>query len=227
MATSAFSVTGLVSGIDYNSMISQIMTLERQPETRMQSQQADYNKTISIYGDLSAKLAALKTAAEGLNTATNFYARTASSSDPTVFDATAASSAAAGNYSITATALAQANRVASSPVADESSTVSVASGNFSFHVGAAGATTTVAVDTTTTLANLRDAINAQKGDAEASIINDGTGYRLALTSKTSGAANAITVTENVTSLGLPTGPVAGEQHSRRPRTPRSVSTRYR
>lgn len=207
MAT--FSVSGLTSGIDYNTMIDQIMALERQPITRMQSQQADYNKTISVYGDLSSKLAALKTAAEGLKTATSFYARTASSSDATVFDATAASSAAAGNYSITVTALAQAHRVASSPVAAESSTVSLASGNFSFHVGAAGATTTVAVDATTTLANLRDAINAQKGDAEATIINDGTGYRLVLTSKTSGAANAITVTENVTSLGLPTGPVVG------------------
>ncbi|HEX7524568.1 MAG TPA: flagellar filament capping protein FliD, partial [Candidatus Deferrimicrobium sp.] len=206
---STFSVSGLTSGIDYNTMIDQIMKLERQPETRMQTQQAAYNKTISVYGDLSSKLAALKTAAEGLKTTTSFYARTASSSDATVFDATAASSAAAGNYSITVTALAQAHRVASSPVAAESSTVSVASGNFSFHVGAAGTMTTVAVDTTTTLANLRDAINAQNGDAEASIIYDGTGYRLALTSKTSGAVNAITVTENVTSLGLPTGPVAG------------------
>lgn len=207
MAT--FSVGGLMSGIDYNSMISQIMTLERQPITTMQARQADYNKTISVYGDLSSKLSALKTAAEGLKTATSFYARTASSSDATVFNVTAASSAAAGNYSITVTALAQAHRIASSSVAAETSTVSVASGNFSFHVGAAGATTTVAVDTTTTLANLRDAINAKNGDAEATIINDGTGYRLVLTSKSSGVANPITVTENVTSLGLPTGPVAG------------------
>jgi len=209
LAASTFSVSGLSSGIDYNTMIDQIMKLERQPITRMQSRQADYNKTISVYGDLSSKLAALKTAAEGLKTATGFYARTASSSDATVFSATAASSAAAGNYSIAVTALAQAHRVASSPVAAESDTVSVASGNFSFHVGTAGDTTTVAVDATTTLANLRDAINTMNGDAEATIINDGTGYRLVLTSKTSGVSNPITVTENVTSLGLPTGPVAG------------------
>jgi flagellar hook-associated protein 2 len=204
-----FSVGGLMSGINYNEMIDQIMTLERKPITLMQGRQTDYNKKISVYGDLSSKLAALKTAAEGMKTATSFYARAAASSDATVFGATAASSAAAGNYSITVTALAQAHRVASSPVAAETSTVSVASGNFSFHVGAAGATTTVAVDATTTLANLRDAINAQNGDAEATIINDGTGYRLVLTSRTSGVDNPVTVTENVTSLGLPTGPVAG------------------
>lgn len=206
MAT--FSVGGLMSGINYNDMIDKIMSLERQPITRMQARQAEHNKKISVYGDLSSKLAALKTAAEGLKTATGFFARTAASSDATVFGAAASSSAVPGNYSITVTALAQAHRVASSPVAAESSTVSVAGGNFSFRVGA-GAVTTVAVDTTTTLANLRDAINAKNGDAGATIINDGTGYRLVLTSKTSGVANSITVTGNVTSLGMPTGPVAG------------------
>jgi flagellar hook-associated protein 2 len=206
MAT--FSVGGLMSGINYNEMIDQIMKLEREPITRMQAQQTGYNKRISVYGDLSAKLAVLKTAAEGLKTASSFYAKKASSSDATVFDATAASSAAAGNYSITVTALAQAHRIASSPVSAETSTVSTASGDFSFTVGS-GAATTVAVTTTTTLANLRDAINAEDGDAEASIINDGTGYRLVLTSKTSGSANAVVVTANVTSLGLPSGPVSG------------------
>jgi len=206
MAT--FSVSGLVSGIDYEDMISKIMELEHKPITRMQDQQADYNKQISVYGDLSAKLAALKTAAEGLKTASSFYARQASSSDETVFEAAAGSQAAAGNYTITVTTLAQAHRIASSQVSAETGTVSTSSGNFSFTVGG-GPATTVAVDATTTLANLRDAINEADGDAEASIINDGTGYRLVLTSRESGASNAIVVTENATSLGLPSGPVSG------------------
>jgi flagellar hook-associated protein 2 len=203
-----FSVGGLMSGIDYNDMITKIMDLERQPVTRMQSQQADYNKKISVYGDLSAKLAALKTAAEGLKTTANFYARKAAPGDETVLDAAASSSAAAGNYTVTVTTLAQAHRIASSQVSAETDTVSAAGGNFSFQV-AGGDVTTVAVDATTTLANLRDAINAARGGAEASIINDGTGYRLVLTSKVSGEGNAITVTENATSLGLPIGPVSG------------------
>lgn len=206
MAT--FSVSGLVSGINYDDMISKIIAVDSQPITMLQNRQADYNKQISVYGDLSSKLAALKTAAEGLKTTASFYAKTASSSDTTVFDATAASSAAAGNYSITVTALAQAHRIASSPVAADSSTISAVGGNFSFQVGS-GAVTTVAVDATTTLAQLRDGINAAKGGAQASIINDGTGYRLVLTSSNSGATNAIVVTENATSLALPTGPVAG------------------
>jgi len=202
------SVGGLVSGINYDEMISKIIAADSQPITMMQSRQADYNKRISVYGELSAKLAALKTAADGLRTASSFYSKMASSSDATVFDATAGSSASAGNYSITVTTLAQAHRVASSTVASEATAVSAGSGNFSFQVGG-GATTTVAVDATTTMAELRDGINAARGGAEASIIFDGTAYRLILTSKTSGVANAVTVTENATTLALPTGPVAG------------------
>ncbi|MBI5575339.1 MAG: flagellar filament capping protein FliD [Deltaproteobacteria bacterium] len=206
MAT--FSVGGLSSGIDYNSMIEQIMKLERQPITRLESKKADYNKKISVYGELSSKLAALKTAANALRTASSFYAKNASSSDDAVFTSTAASSAAVGNYSISVTTLAQAHRIASSPVAAETTVVSSATGNFSFTVGG-GAATTVVVSTETTLENLRDAINAEDGDAEASIIYDGSGYRLVLTSKESGASNGIVVTENVSTLGLPSGPVSG------------------
>ena len=206
MAT--FTVSGLVSGINYDDMITKIIAADSQPITLMQSRQADYNKQISVYADLSAKLASLQTAADALRTASSFYAKKASSSDATVFDATAGSSAAAGNYSITVTALAQAHRIASSTVASEASAVSGVSGTFSFQVGG-GAVTTVTVAATTTLAQLRDGINAAKGGAEASIINDGTGYRLVLTSRNSGAANTVVVTENGTSLALPTGPVAG------------------
>jgi flagellar hook-associated protein 2 len=205
---STFSVSGLVSGIDYNEMIAQITELGRQPITRMETRQTAFKKKISLYGDLSSKLDALKTAAESLKTASNFYSRAASASDEDVCNVTASSSAAKGNYSLTVTRLAQAHRIASSAVEAETSTVSSGSGNFSFKVGD-GETTTVAVDATTTLQNLRDAINAADGDAEASIINDGTSYYLILTSNDSGAANAVTVTENATSLGMPTGPVSG------------------
>jgi len=80
------SVGGLVSGINYDEMISKIIAAESQPIAMMQSRQADYNKKISVYGDLSSKLAALKTAADGLRTASSFYVKTASSSDATRAD---------------------------------------------------------------------------------------------------------------------------------------------
>lgn len=208
MAT--FSVSGLISGIDYNSMIEQIIELERKPIELKEDRQEAYQKKISKYGELSSLLDTLKSASEGLKTSTDFLARTAESSDEDVCNVSASSTASEGNYTVVVTKLAQAYRAASSAVAAEDSVVASGSGNFSFQVGA-GDTVTVAVTATTTLNELAAAINTATDDAEASVINDGTGYRLVLKSAASGAANGITVTENATSLGLPTGPVPGGQ----------------
>jgi flagellar hook-associated protein 2 len=205
---STFSVSGLISGIDYNAMIEQIIELERKPISLQESRQEAFKTKVSKYGELSSKLDALKTAAEGLKTGTDFYARSAEAADETVFNATAGSSASEGNYAIEVIRLAQAHRIASTPVAAETSTVASGAGSFSFQVGA-GEPVTVAVTAATTLVELAGAINTATDDAEASVINDGTGYRLVLKSAASGAGNAITVTANATSLGLPTGPVSG------------------
>jgi flagellar hook-associated protein 2 len=207
---STFSVSGLISGIDYNSMIEQIIELERQPITLKETRQKAYETKISKYGELSSKLDALKTASDELKSSTSFYSRSAEASDETIFNAAASSSATEGNYTVVVTLLAQAHRIASSPVESGTSTVAAGSGNFSFQVGA-GAAVTVAVDATTTLETLAAAINTATDEAEASVINDGTGYRLVLKSGAPGVGNGITVTENATSLGLPTGPVPGGQ----------------
>jgi flagellar hook-associated protein 2 len=95
-------------------------------------------------------------------------------------------------------------------VATATTAVASGVGTFSFRVGG-GDPVTVAVDATTTLEGLAGAINSATDDAQASVINDGTGYRLVLRSAASGEANTITVTANATSLGLPSGPVAGGQ----------------
>jgi flagellar hook-associated protein 2 len=76
-------------------------------------------------------------------------------------------------------------------------------GNFSFKVGAAGAVTDIAITTTTTLEELRDAINSANAGVSASILNDGTAtnpYRLILTSNATGSDQQIQITSNVTSL---------------------------
>lgn len=202
------SIGGLSSGIDYNALIDQMMQIARRPIALLQARQSSYKEKTSVYDELSTKLSALMTAAGNLRTEANFYVRKASASDTTIFDAAAASTAATGSYGVTVIWLAQAHRIASSGLAAETSTVGSSSGDFSFQVGS-GSVTTVAVTAATTLQELRDAINAANGDAEASIINDGSLYRLVLTSKNPGAANAITVTANITALGFPSGPVVG------------------
>ncbi|MBI4620088.1 MAG: flagellar hook protein, partial [Desulfobacterales bacterium] len=91
---------GVSSGIDYNQLIASLMEVERQPLYRLQSKQSGYNTQISVYGGISSRLSAIKTAMDNLRTTSNFYAKTVSVSDTTVLDATVSNSAAAGNYTV-------------------------------------------------------------------------------------------------------------------------------
>ena len=73
-------------------------------------------------------------------------------------------------------------------------------GRLTLQVGS-GTPTTVTVDArNATLQGLADAVNAAGGDVKASVINDGSAapYRLLLTASKTGAANAISVTNNLT-----------------------------
>ena len=198
MAT--FSVGGLMSGIDYNSMIQQIMKLEHRPLDLKADRQKVFQTKISSYGELSSLLSKLKSAADGLKTDSSFYTRKAEAGNKDVLNVSASASAAEGNYSVVVNKLAQAHRIASSGVADGNATVASGAGSFTFSVGS-GEAVTVDVNETTTLNDLAAAINSKKGSGvEASVINDGTNSRLVLKSTSSGKDSEITVTENGTNL---------------------------
>jgi len=146
----------------------------------------------------------LKTAADGLKTSTNFYARQVEASNKDVLSVSAASGAAEGNYTVNVTQLAQAHRIASSGVADGDATVATG-GNFSFKVSG-GEEVTVSFDGPTTLNDLAAAINSSRdGGVEASVINDGVNSRLVLKSISSGESSAIEITRNDTNLGFGEG----------------------
>lgn len=200
------ATSGVVSNIDYSSLIQSLVSVRRQSVTQLEADKKTLEKTRSAYGTLSTKVQELKTAADALRTATGFKAFTASSSDTNLSTATASSSASAGTYSLKITTIARAHKIAANGVAAETSTVAAAPGVFEFKVGA-GAVQSVAVDATTTLSGLRDSINGLKAGVTAAIVNDGAGatpYRLILTSDKTGTANGVTITTNNTSLNFAT-----------------------
>ena len=59
-------VGGLVSGLDTENIISQMMTLERRPILLLQGREADFLAKISAMGTMKSGLAALQTAASSL-----------------------------------------------------------------------------------------------------------------------------------------------------------------
>jgi len=200
--------TGLVSGIDIDSLISQIQDVQRRPIVQLQTRQATFQKQISSLFDVSSKLSTLLAVATSVNNPANFNTRTASvtktSAGVSLLTATADSTATIGSYALTVQQLAQANKKASQGFVDQNTTaVASGDGTFKFKVGSSGTEYSATVSSATTLQGLRDAINSAGGSVTASIINDGTGsnpYRLVLAANSQGSANTITITNNDTTL---------------------------
>ncbi len=200
----AISSPGIGSGLDINSIVTQLMTLERRPITLLDQKEAGLQAKLSAYGSVQGALANLQTAVAALATTAKFTANTATSADPLVLAASASSVADAGSYTIDVTTLAKAHSIASS-TAFTNTTSNLGSGTLTIEFGSysggvftlnpdKGATSITIDPTQNTLASVRDKINAAGAGVSANIVNDGTGYRLVLTSKDTGTANALRIT---------------------------------
>ena len=116
MANSTLSVGGLATGIDTKSLVSQLMALERQPETLLTAQKTAAQKQIDAYNLLNTSLANFKTVMAGMNTSSTFQSMTASVADSTFMTAQASSSAASGVHTVTVNNLATFQRQVSDQI---------------------------------------------------------------------------------------------------------------
>jgi flagellar hook-associated protein 2 len=202
------STSGLVSGLNTDEIISQLLSLKRQPITLLEQRQTTIQTKLASLLNVSTKVSDLKNAAASLNHIENFNTRNVSvsknASGVDIVTATVSSDAVKGSHTVEVSQLAQAHKIAAQGFSDENTTaVASGSGKFSFKAGAGGAVTDITVTSTMTLQGLRDAINNAKAGVTASIVNDGTAtnpYRLVLNSDTSGAAKSIQITTNDTTL---------------------------
>ncbi len=202
------SSTGLSSGINYQELIAKSLEIERRPITLLEERKVSLSTISAEYTKLSTTLSTLKASSTALADVAAFNPNTTSVSKTSggteLIRAVAGRTASEGLYQVTVNQLAQAHSIASQGFVDNTTTaVASSSGTLTFRVGAGGKETSVSVNSTTTLTQLRDAINSANGDATASILNDGSGsnpYRLVLTAKKPGLARSITVTSNPTTL---------------------------
>src|SRR4051795_2644984 len=107
--------TGLSSGIDYSTMITQLMQIEAQPQTLLKSQLSDVQDKASALRQVNTAFAALGSAAQALTKAGAWNPAKATSTSTTVA-ATASAGAQPGSLSFTVNQLATAHSV----VADKS-----------------------------------------------------------------------------------------------------------
>jgi hypothetical protein len=203
--TPALSSPGIGSGLDVNAIVDKLMAVERQPLDQLNTKETTVQSQISAYGTLKSALAALQGAVHTLASPTPFRSMTATFADQDVASASVSDGAVAGSYSVEVAQLAQAHKLASNGFASLASSVGSGALTFTFGTYSGGVFTPNAqngVKTVTitpaqsSLAGIRDAVNAANIGVTASIVNDGSanGQRLVFTSSTTGAANSLKIT---------------------------------
>ncbi|SOD71346.1 flagellar hook-associated protein 2 [Jatrophihabitans sp. GAS493] len=183
----AFSISGLASGIDTASLISQLMVVAAAPQTQLKTQLNTENSVIAAYQAINTKIAAVQTAAEALKSASTWSAATVASSNTSVV-ATASATAAAGSsatFDVTQVARAQTSTFATAGGVVISGTPP----NFTITTG--GNTTSITAASGTPAA-VAAAINSAGVGVRASVVNTDAGPILQLTSTGTGTANSFT-----------------------------------
>lgn len=194
----AITFGGLASGLDTASIITAVMNAERIPYTQLQKKQTNVNSAKDTVSALSAKFSALKTAAQALSTPDGFSSLKASSSSSSVV-ATVTGAGSAAAYSIKVTSVAKEQRNHSATFASASADLGQ-TGQLDLTIG--GTTKNIAVEATDSLTDIAAKINGSGARVNASILYDGTSYRMVLRGLDTGAANAVSFGETGTSLGL-------------------------
>ena len=200
---------GVGSGLDLTGLLDQLQEAERgklAPITRQKEQQQD---KISAYGQLQTSLNSFQDAVAKLNDPKLYQSLSANVRGDAI-KATASASALPGSYRVEVSQLATSGTLASTRVTDRDTALDLQGATaIRLEFGGADAVD-IDIAPGSSLSAIRDAINANKdAGVNATIINDGQGYRLALSSKNTGADASIASFSFVDTSQSPEVTVAG------------------
>ncbi|MES2365346.1 MAG: flagellar filament capping protein FliD [Pseudomonadota bacterium] len=215
-STPIISSPGIGSGLDVNSIVSQLMAVEQQPLTALNNKVASYQAQLSGYGQIQSALSQFQSAVQGLSSPAQFQSVTATLADSTVATASASAGVTAGSYALEVSSLAQAQKLVSAGQVNTNTAIgsgttttltfdfgTISGGTFSngtytgasFTSNGAGSKSITIDSSNNSLAGIRDAINSANMGVSATIVNDGsaTPNRLVLTDSTTGISNSMKI----------------------------------
>lgn len=182
------------SSIDPAYLAQQYTQIERSSKDEvLKAQQTRFTTLLSSYQKLETSLSSMHDLLESFTTDKELLSNTASTSADTVLSVTAGSEAVAGNYEIFVQQLAQNHQMS---LAFNATDTLPADGQFELTVaGEAFAVDLSTLPTGAGLTDLASAINnaADNSGVQATVMRSGSQSYLVLTSKESGAANAISM----------------------------------
>ena len=200
---------GVGSGLLTSELLEKIIAAEREStDLRLNARRAEYEAKISAFGAIRNSVDSLNSAAAALSNSNNLIANAVSSTDENAVTATANATAITGIHSFEVLATAQAQTLSSQRYdsVDEvigsgtldirfGTTTYVADAYDSFTENPDRASGQIVIDSSNnTVAGVRDAINAADLGVVASVVNDGQGFILVLTSDRTGVSNSLEIT---------------------------------
>ena len=188
-AAPLFNIGGIASGLDTNTIIGQLLAIERQPEVRALQQQHVEEARQNALRDVNTRLTNLQTAIAGLRDVSTWGdVQSVTSSDAANVGAVRTGGAAPGGYQVQVTQLARAHQVT------QSTALASAGSDDTLHIKVgSGTAVDVAVKSGDSLDTIAGKINGTSGiQVYASVVSG----KLVLSGKVTGEANTISVTAN-------------------------------
>ncbi len=196
---STLRLPGLFSGIDTNTLISQLMAVERRTLNIYQQRVSDWEDKKDALSDLESKLTALRSTVSALADAEQLRAFNVASSDEDIITAEATNKAFEGNHTVIVNQLATADHWVHTTGLEYAEDF-VGAGTFIYSYN--GKETVITTTSTTTLEDLVGLINndADNPGMTASLLHYGDAYHLMLNGNDAGSDYQISVNSSSTEV---------------------------
>lgn len=204
LESSSFQISGLVSGLSTNDIISELMEIEKTPVTLMEAEQTDLTNRLTAWRDFNTRMQAMKVQSSYVSDTDTFETTSVNSSNSEVLTVSSTSGVSQGTYYVTVKALAQNHQTVSQ--AYDSSDAEVGTGTINIQIGSATYEPIEITEDNNTLEGIRDAINQANYGITASLVEVGgetTQYKLMLVSETDGKNGEMTIDMDLTGGTLP------------------------
>ncbi|WP_288638671.1 flagellar filament capping protein FliD [Comamonas kerstersii] len=191
----AISSVGIGSGLDVESLVTQMIALEKRPIKTLEAKAEVIQSKISTYGEIKSLTDDLNAAVRDLTLDRTWNTVKISSSNSTAVSATMTGAAQAASYNVEVVRLAQAQTSVSDKF-DKTETMGAA-GSLSFTLHGQTTSITIDVAATDTIENVMAKINAHETLSKslaASVVADSTGkLQLMVRARDSGASGSFTM----------------------------------
>ena len=203
MAT--ISSPGLGSNLDVKSIVSQLVALEKKPLDNLKLQAATVQTKISAFGQIKSLVSTLSDTLGKLTSVTGWNTVNATSSNSSAVSVSAIGGTLPTTFNVEVSVLAKAKATASAAVLPVGG--AIGAGTLTL-TPMSGAAVDVAVTATDTVSDVASKINGANAGVTATVLNDASGERLLLRSKTTGLVGGFTLSvadddsNNADALGL-------------------------